>query len=544
MQAALALLLGPETEYAMRVRASRRLAKQGPAILPTLLHTLNNFPAITAPAWPWWPPQYEHCSRLLLYLSQQARMSLEDLLRHPALGQHVGPVLWTSVMEAVGLLPYEDHEALLCKGLSCSWMEVRYAAVMSLAARVVKVPLHVSTIEQLLLLLNEDDAFPVRITTAYVLLNGGESAGLEVLLRSIEPPVPLEIRKAATFLLATELPAHLTVLQRERLAVRLIGLLHDPDVELAQHAAHALSKIALPSMLPVLSDLLLDGNSQTQTTVLTILEELAHNKAMRQAIRRQALLTRVLPLLRATQTEVRRQACYTLAACGGEYVIAVLGTIILDREHPAYLEAIECLRQLQGGLRLPLRSHVVRWLLLILEEAEQFVQSREEVQATALDSLAHMLWQAKIRRQKQAWHDISQETLHSGILVYLLQSHSPWIRQRALELLTVLDGQLAMFYELPDYMRRLLHTDSESGVRACVAYVCGHISARWAIPDLIEALLDPDEYVAQTALIALSRLATSEDLIVAYVVNELTHYDASVTLAAEARILFKKWKSF
>ncbi|MBV9617404.1 MAG: hypothetical protein JO031_18280, partial [Ktedonobacteraceae bacterium] len=34
---ALALLLGPATEYHMRVRAARRLARQGPEILPTLL---------------------------------------------------------------------------------------------------------------------------------------------------------------------------------------------------------------------------------------------------------------------------------------------------------------------------------------------------------------------------------------------------------------------------------------------------------------------------------------------------------------------------
>src|SRR5581483_10409492 len=66
VQAALTLLLGPETEYSMRVRAVRRLAKQGPAILPVLLSTLSSFPAITVPAWPWWPPQYEHCARLLL----------------------------------------------------------------------------------------------------------------------------------------------------------------------------------------------------------------------------------------------------------------------------------------------------------------------------------------------------------------------------------------------------------------------------------------------------------------------------------------------
>src|SRR6266487_6568537 len=58
--AALALLLGPETSYAMRLRAARRLARQGPSVLPTLLTTLNAYPEITSPPWPYWPPQYEH----------------------------------------------------------------------------------------------------------------------------------------------------------------------------------------------------------------------------------------------------------------------------------------------------------------------------------------------------------------------------------------------------------------------------------------------------------------------------------------------------
>jgi len=541
VQAALTLLLGPETEYSMRVRAVRRLAKQGPAILPVLLSTLSSFPAITVPAWPWWPPQYEHCARLLLYLSQQAQKPLEALLRHPAIRQPSGPVLWTSVMEAAGLLPYEDNEELLCKGLNRPWMEVRYAAVMALAARASKVPLRASTIEQLLLCLDEDEAFPVRITAAYVLLNSGESVGMEVLLQAIEPGVPAEARKAAMFILATELPAQLMISQRERLALCLMDALRDPDTDLAQYAAHALSKIALPSMLPALIRLLQDDDPQTQITILTVLEELASHKTMRQTIRRQTLLTRILPLLKTPLPEVRRQACYTFAACGGEYATAVLGTIVLDREHPGYLEAIEGLRVLQGVLRMPLRGNVVRWLLRIAAQAP------EEAQVTALDSLGYMLWQAQTHKLKQAWHDISQEIIHNGIIIQLLYDSSPWVRQRTLELLTVLDNQLAVVYELPALVGRLLCTDSDSGVRACAAYICGQIEVRWAIPYLIEALLDTDEYVAQTALIALSRLATPDDAIVVYAVRELTHYEiannsVSQVLIRDARALLKKWQ--
>ncbi len=91
--AALALLLGPETDYHMRVRATRRLARQGPPLLPLLLTTLNNYPEITSPPWPWWPPQYEHCSRLLVHLCQKAQIELEALLQHHVVSQQVGPVL-------------------------------------------------------------------------------------------------------------------------------------------------------------------------------------------------------------------------------------------------------------------------------------------------------------------------------------------------------------------------------------------------------------------------------------------------------------------
>src|SRR5437660_9394948 len=82
IRTALALLLGPETEYALRIRASQRLARQGTDLLPLLLTTLNNYPEITSPPWPWWPPQYEHLSRLLLLLSQRAQVPLETLLQH------------------------------------------------------------------------------------------------------------------------------------------------------------------------------------------------------------------------------------------------------------------------------------------------------------------------------------------------------------------------------------------------------------------------------------------------------------------------------
>src|SRR5579859_1536247 len=76
IQAALTILLGSETEYHTRVRATRRLARQGADILPLVLTTLSTYPEITAPTWPWWPLQYEQCSHLLIYLGQKAHMQL------------------------------------------------------------------------------------------------------------------------------------------------------------------------------------------------------------------------------------------------------------------------------------------------------------------------------------------------------------------------------------------------------------------------------------------------------------------------------------
>jgi hypothetical protein len=110
--AAIVLLLGPDTDYQKRMRASHFLARIGPDILPLLLRSLHLHPEIITPTWPWWPPQYEQISRLLIQVSQGAHLSLEDLLRTPYLTQPPGPVLWTSVIEAAGLLPHVEYDSL------------------------------------------------------------------------------------------------------------------------------------------------------------------------------------------------------------------------------------------------------------------------------------------------------------------------------------------------------------------------------------------------------------------------------------------------
>ena len=109
--------------------------------------------------------------------------------------------------------------------------------------------------------------------------------------------------------------------------------------------------------------------------------------------------------------------------------MAVLGTIVLNKEHPGYVEVIDSLRLLHGVLRAPARKNVVHWLLQVLR------QEQEDIQVTALDSLAYLLWQARTRGQRRAWSDISYGIVCDEIILQLLSSSSAWVRQLATELL-------------------------------------------------------------------------------------------------------------
>ncbi|HZO73495.1 MAG TPA: hypothetical protein VFB60_14945 [Ktedonobacteraceae bacterium] len=538
---ALTLLLGPETDQDLRVRATRRLARQGLSILPQVLTTLSSYPAITTPTWPAWPPQYKYCSHLLLYFCRKGHLRPDELLQHPSLRQPPGPVLWISVIEAAELLSHDDYEALFRQGLTTSWTTVRYAAAMALATRASRAALQTESIAMLHAHQHEDEAFPVRLAASYALLNSGEDAGLQMLLRLTDPLIPAEIRKAAAFVVATALPVDLTTSQHVYLGSHFLALLHDADPELTHYAAQALGKIALPALLPPLSAMLNEAQPHSSIAALLALEELAHHTALRHQILQQALPARILPLLKADIRELRRQASYTLAACGGEYVMAVFGSIMLNEEHPGYIEVIEGLRLLHGVLRSPIRIIVIRWLLLALS------RGRDEVRVKALDSLGHLLWQARKRGVQQAWYDIGRDIILDGSVIQLLHDESVWVRQCALELLAMLGSLAANLTAVQAQLPQLLANDSDSGVRACVACVCGQIGARWAIPGLILALLDPDEYVALTALHTLEQIATFEDAIVVYVLTELAYdtrdsdYDAP-PLAREARALLRKWQ--
>ncbi len=544
IQAALALLLGPETDYSTRVHATRRLTGQGLAILPLLLTTLNKYPEITTPVWPWWPPQYEQVSHLLLYLIQHEHVQLEDLFHHPLVEQPAGPVLWISILETTNFLPHIDYEQLLHEGLETPWTTVRYSAAMALATRASKALLRKTTLEALQAHIGFEEDYPVRLAASYALLCSNEQAGLEELVYLTHSSLPQEVRNAAVFVLATDLPIQLAFSQREQLTSCLLELLLDPDIELAHQAAHALSKVIVPTFLPALYKLLEETAPQRKIMVLTVLEELAHKRHTRYIMRQHSLPTRILPLLQVDDQELRRQACYTLAACGGEYVAAVFGTIVLNREHSGHVEVIESLRQLHGVLRAPMRSNVVRWLLRAIPRAT------EEALLTTIDTLTRLLWQAQNGGCKRAWQEMSGEIVESGVITELLQSNSSRVRQHMIELLITLDGCLMVDVQIQTLFSRLLSTDSDSGVRVCIVYAYGQIGARWAIPELIHTLLDSDELVARTALGALALIATPDDALIAYVISELAylyngnnHSGRSANiLAYEAWMILQKWQ--
>src|SRR5205085_6921719 len=146
--------------------------------------------------------------------------------------------------------------------------------------------------------------------------------------------------------------------------------------------------------------------------------------------------------------------------------------------------------------------------------------------------------------RKKALHEISQEIVREGTATQLLESPNAWVRQRVIELLNMLDSQ-------PELLRlrliSLLHFDADSEVRACIAYTLGQTAARWAIPALIHALLDPDEQVTEVALHSLGIVASLNDPVVVYVVKELAWYgrrggNERYCIGQRAQALLKKWR--
>ncbi len=537
---ALTLLLGPETAFDTRLRATRYLARQGSAVLPLLLSTLHHYPELISPPWPGWPLQYEQCSRLLIHLCQDANLSLDALLQHPAISQPAGPVLWTSVIEAVDAQSDSCYEALLCDGLAAPWETTRYAAAMALANLTSNEPLQESTRAALRICQSTQEPISVRLAASYTLLRSGDSSGIEVLMKLLAENTTGEVCKATIFILATEPPTHLNPQQHEQLTRLLLAALTDENTEISQLAARTLGAIVQPSTLLLLLPLLASCIPSVQIAALLALEEMAQHKAIRLILRQHMFSANILPLLQATRSTVRRQAGYTLAAIGGEYVTAVLGIALQNCEHLGQIEAIEALRLLHGVLRLPIREKVVQWLLYVL------AQPNEEVQVTALDSLAYLVWQTRTRRKLPANTAICAAINQDGTPLRLLASPHAWVRQRAIELLCMLDNQPPTLHAQLLY---LLHHDTDSGVRACIAFILGQVAAHWAIPALLEALLDSDELVAITALNALDALdplSTTADAIVLYCIQELAAFSSPVKhnedeLCTSARLLLKKW---
>ncbi len=540
MLMAIVLLLGTDTDYHRRMRASQQLAKAGPEILPLLLHTLHTYPEIVIPAWPWWPPQYEQIGRLLIQLSQSARVSLAELLCVPYLTQPPGPVLWTSVVEAMGLLPYKEYEPLLREGLEAPWWTVRYAAATAIANRAGHISLCAETRQVLYQHQHSDPEIPVRLVASCALLRCGDSSGLETLTQFLASTTSLAVRKATLFILATELSVPLDPEQKQLLTELLLRALQDTDRQIALHAARALHSVANPSALSELNRLLDNPYPHTRTAALIAIEELASRKTMRYAIQQQLIPKHIASLLRTEEAEIRRQACYTLATLGGEYATAVLGTIILDDLHPANLEAIEALRLLPEVRQPLILGRIMRWLL------HSLAQPVEMVQICALNSLSYLIWQARLQQRRAVLRTICEELQQSGNIFQLLDSASAWVRQRTVELLNLLDSQL---YDQRITLLEMLHHDIDTGVRACIAYTLGQAAALWAIPDLLKSLLDSDECVAETALNALGAMPLLDDSLIIYAIKELAAYHLPLDALSErqhlthaARVWLKKRK--
>jgi HEAT repeat protein len=536
IHAALALVLGSDTAQHLRVRAAQKLARQGPELLPLLLNTLNKYPEIPMPDWPWWPPQYEQCSQLLQLLCKEAQIEPTELLEHPTVQKPIGPVLWISIFEAAEQSTQKNDESLLAQGLTTPWVTVRYAAAMALAQSSYT-RLQPATRAILNDHLGDHEAFPVRLAVSYALIRSNDENGHEALIRLLDESVPAEVRKATLFLLATEPPIHFPTPLQEQLIPLLLDALHHTDTDIVQYASHALSKVAQATTLPGLLDNLETGALPAQIAILTILEELAQQKNMRQAMRQRNIPAHILAFCQSPNPELRHQACYALASCGGEYAVAALGTLVLNPHHPCHLEAIESLRQLQGVLRAPRRESVVRWLLHALHSP------LEEVQVTVLGTLTALLWQVYNHQRIQAGSAIEREILSDGTVLHLLYAPGAWVRQQAAELLMLLEQCCNSTQQLPHFLEQTLLNDNDSRVRACIAYTSGQLMARWAIPALIQTLLDTDEQVAQTALHALIRMITPEEPIILAAIAELAACSHDLwPVAQEARLFLKKWR--
>src|SRR5262249_37183124 len=145
--------------------------------------------------------------QLLRHLCKEAQIEPAELLEHPVVRKPIGPVLWISILGAIEQNTQKNDESLLTQGLTTPWITVRYAAAMALAQSSHD-PLLAETRALLNDHLGDHEAFPVRLAAAYALIRSNDENGHEVLIRLLNESVPLEVHKAALFMLATEPPIH------------------------------------------------------------------------------------------------------------------------------------------------------------------------------------------------------------------------------------------------------------------------------------------------------------------------------------------------
>jgi hypothetical protein len=162
---------------------------------------------------------------------------------------------------------------------------------------------------------------------------------------------------------------------------------------------------------------------------------------------------------------------------------------------------------------------------------------------TVLSTLTALLWQVHNQQLIQAGSAIEREILSDGTVLQLLYAPGAWVRQQAAELLMLLEQCCKGIQQLPPFLEQTLLNDNDSGVRACIAYTSGQLMARWAVPSLIQTLLDTDAQVAQTALHALIRMVTLEEPIILAAIAEFAACSYDICpVAQEARLFLKKWR--
>ncbi len=183
----------------------------------------------------------------------------------------------------------------------------------------------------------------------------------------------------------------------------------------------------------------------------------------------------------------------------------------------------------------------MRWLL------QAMCEGNEVGQIQALESFIFLLWQAREHKSNAQWRNMSKELLQHESIQQVLRSPNASIRRRAIKMLAFCDRSLNSTFALHSLLLCMLRTDKDQHIRVGIVVLCKTMRARWALPDLLQALLDPDVHVAHAIIASLETIATEKDAAVICALSELAHFHTAVDparamLAHKALLLLQKWQ--